>query len=144
MPCLAGKGYAYGSGPTPELDQKEICCCLDFEGNRYCHKLYCSDRCKSAKVQSWPNFSAGKPSDLAGTKLQWYIRNYGLSGDYMLHFKSRSMLWCSNFAGIPLHESAVGTALSVNLKNHCDTTIASAEKRPTVSNSLDVLSNSMW
>ena len=66
---------------------------------------------------------------------------HGLPSDYLLHFNRTVGRFgtCSSFVGLPHHKASVNTSPSVNLKAHCDTVVAAAVKRPTVSDNLDVL-----
>ena len=74
-------------------------------------------------------------------KLLSQVKRYSLPSDYLMHFQRtiEHTGTCVSYVGLPYHESAVGTAPRVNLKAHCDNIIASAEQRPTVSDSLEVL-----
>jgi len=57
----------------------------------------------------------------------------------LLHFNRTVQRFGSKFMGLPNHKSAIGKSPSVNLKAHCDTVVAAAKNRPTVSDGLDVL-----
>jgi len=66
-----------------------------------------------------------------------------LPSDYILHFNRTVQRFgtCSSFTGLPLHSSAVGKlSQSVTLEAHCRTVIHAAQKRPSVSDDLSVLS----
>jgi len=66
---------------------------------------------------------------------------HGLPSDYFLHFNRTVQRFgtCSSFMGLPHHKVSINTSPSVNLNAHCDTIFIAAKKRPTVSDSLDVL-----
>ena len=66
---------------------------------------------------------------------------HGLPSDYLLHFNRTVQRFgtCSSFMGLPHHKSSIHTSPSVSLEAHCDTVVAAAKRRPTVSDNLDVL-----
>ena len=65
----------------------------------------------------------------------------GLPSNYHRHFNRTVQRFgtCASFMGLPHHESAVRNSTSVDLKVHCETIVAAAVKRPTVTDSLEVL-----
>ncbi|GFH53903.1 hypothetical protein CTEN210_10379 [Chaetoceros tenuissimus] len=65
----------------------------------------------------------------------------GLPSDYLLHFNRTVGRYgvCSSYMGLPPDKASVGDSSTVSFKAHCDAIIASAEKRPTVSDDLETL-----
>lgn len=68
-------------------------------------------------------------------------KKFGLPSDYLLHFNRTVGRFgtCVSFMGLPHDLATVGNSSNVSLRAHCDTIIAAAVKRPTVSDNLDVL-----
>ena len=68
-------------------------------------------------------------------------KRFGLPSDYLLHFNRTVGRFgtCVSFMGLPHDLATVGNSSNVSLRAHCDTIIAAAVKRPTVSDNLDVL-----
>ncbi len=68
---------------------------------------------------------------------------YTMPSNYALHF-NRTVQYhgtCSSYMGLPRHTNTVGRRASstTSLQSHCNAIIAAAEKRPSVSDNLDVL-----
>lgn len=63
--------------------------------------------------------------------------------DYRQHFEvtTEKPGVCVSFQSLPAHNSSIGQASAVTLRNHCDAIIKAAKRRPTVSDDLSVLSN---
>ena len=64
---------------------------------------------------------------------------FQLPKDYMLHFNrtAQNNDACVSFMGLPLNKASVGSSGKVTLRAQCDSVIAAAEERPSVSDSID-------
>lgn len=78
---------------------------------------------------------------LEGHPLITNSTRYTVPNDYYFHFNNTVERFgaCASVMSLPVHKAAVGKSKVMSLRAHCDTIIAAAVKRPTVSDNLDVL-----